>query len=199
MTVMSSSPEPSRQEKEGNDDLTKKQKNKKSPLPLGWTKISRNGRKRKKGRYDENDACFCCDDPSCQRDELHPNDGGSRDFKNAPLHSPLETKELKLPQSYWITLRGKGIFCLHSLDCKWFQGHFLPSHNSKIAMGLLAVDRPDLDECLQCADGGYREVDLTAFSSCSDISSVGDCGNERRKRKQLLWERVTCTGGDVIG
>ena len=119
------------------------------------------------------------------------------------------------------TIRGKAIFCLHDLDCTWFQGHFLPLNDriSSSSLGLLAVNRMDVDECLQCQDGGYREIDLmivssrtnkknrrTTVAASSNSSNSNGTGtgtivqrrNGGEEQKKLQVERVVCTGGDMI-
>ena len=104
------------------------------------------------------------------------------------------------------TVRGKAIFCLHDLDCSWFQGHFLPLNDILSSLGLLAVNRIDVDECLQCRDGGYREVDLRIVSSQTNKTRRTNNGSNNRvytqrsaeEKKKLNVERVVCTGGDMI-
>ena len=98
------------------------------------------------------------------------------------------------------TLQGMSVLLLPSIESRWFQGHFVPQSthlNGSIKrstnfgsirpIGLLAVERDDTDECLQCRDGGYREVDLTI---------LGPSGGGERKRR--TFDRSICTGGDMI-
>ena len=139
-------------------------------LPLEWTQIIRGKSKqrRKKENNNDSDSDFmsCCE--SCPPSEIRHNSVSAHhireqihEMNNEALH-PLFT-----------TLKGKGIFCLHSLDTDWFQGYFIPDNSNSISnlnskrkpLALLAVNRNDVDDCLQCSDGGYREIDLTAFSS----------------------------------
>jgi hypothetical protein len=78
-------------------------------------------------------------------------------------------------------LSGKIIFCLPDQDCEWFQGYFFPfeqeeqeeeedhHQNQQDAVlqlpsddcpmyGVLCTVKQDIDECLQCHAGGYREI-----------------------------------------
>jgi hypothetical protein len=41
------------------------------------------------------------------------------------------------------------------------------------SMGLLATNRADIDDCLQCDDYGYRYLDMTLFSPSTQASSLG--------------------------
>lgn len=177
------------------------------PIPLGWTKINRRP-KRKGGMIDgktptetETDFFFfCCEDPSCQRQEHQQRNNG----ENIQIGTKLEKDEHTMS-----SLKGKALFCLHSLDCTWFQGQFIPSSvaststntistkTSASSFGLLAVQRSDLDECLQCKDGGYREIDLTILSTSNrDFGIRGK--KQRGKRRKLKVEKLQCTGGDML-
>ena len=77
---------------------------------------------------------------------------------------------------------------------------------------MLAVERDDVDKCLQCKDGGYREIDLTILSSTKNKTSgppttaatvkqkdtsIGNKAHENKRRKMKI-DRLECTGGDML-
>ncbi len=199
-----------------------------SPLPLDWTRIKRR-RKRQKttatATEDDNNNetdkfWFCCEDPSCNEQEINYKHIFGKDRKSASSS-----------QSKMTSLKGKGLFCLHSLDCTWFQGHFIPSRMNSSSFGLLAIQREDVDDCLQCKDGGYKEIDLTILSASkkknvgnnaaskssgsakedqrnsnlNDIENGDDAktrqkqnGDNATKRRKLKVEKLQCTGGDML-
>jgi len=169
-------------------------------LPLEWTKISR--RKRRKtgnNSKDQEKGLDCCEDDTCfnnekwrqlKEEETNVNESNSASLSgNENIVTPM------------ITMRGKGLFCLHELDCKWFQGHFLSSSigtrtatgNVGNSIGLLVTQREDVDDCLQCANAGYRELDMKLLRPSSS-SSLGLNG----KRKELKIQKLVCTGGDML-
>ena len=176
-------------------------------LPLEWTQISRGKSKqrRKKENNNDSDSDFmsCCE--SCPPSEIRRNSASAH-------HIREQTQEINNEASHPLstTLNGKGIFCLHSLDTDWFQGYFIPDNSNSISnlnskrkpLALLAVNRNDVDDCLQCSDGGYREIDLTAFSSApkkfEEESNVKEKKQTVKKRKTKKWTRVICTGGDML-
>ena len=190
-----------------------------NPYPLDWTRINRRP-KRKRVTADGKDPSgaetewtfFCCEDPSCQQQQPHP--PPQRKDENVQI----ETKSEQDDEHGMSFLKGKGLFCLHSLDCTWFQGQFIPnnastgtsvSQSNSITMktnvssfGLLAVQRSDLDECLQCKDGGYREIDLTILSSSSKLHGTRNFGGTKTqrggRRRKLKIEKLQCTGGDML-
>lgn len=114
-----------------------------------------------------------------------------------------------------IKIEGMAIFCLHEIECKWFQGHFIPTSTNfsdgypnnkhevnseneaedkkylkpKHSFGLLAKERDDVDACLYCSDGGYKELDLQIISHHS---------HETVKNKKINVKRLVCTGGDMM-
>ena len=100
-------------------------------------------------------------------------------------------------------MKGTGIFCLHEIECKWFQGHFIPSsHNmNKVStFGILAVEYEDVDECLICSDGGYREIYMTILSSKvkADRGENDDSRGNNKERRKLEVHQLECTGGDML-
>lgn len=171
-----------------------------APLPLGWTKI-----KRKKRKIDESVnpdfSLFCCDDPSCPTDASIRSNGTEKESGDARRRrAGNEIEKYKL-----VTLTGKALFCLHALDCNWFQGQFMNSNpNSVQSLALLAEQRQDVDPCVQCVDGGYKEIDLSIFlkkkrmKSSSDVSAGGTREGEKEEREKLVIEQLSCTGGDML-
>lgn len=143
-------------------------------LPLGWTRISRQrqGVDLNKNSAEDISSSFvyCCEDPNCRSgpEKLTPN-------------APLSTSK--------VLLKGSAVFCLHSLSTKWFQGQFVATSGVGKPIALLAKQRDDVDDCLQCADHGYREIDLTIFSRFCDLNG---------EREQVKLEKIPCTGGDML-
>jgi hypothetical protein len=81
------------------------------------------------------------------------------------------------------TVQGKVVFLLPDTNPSWCQGYlFFPSQSKP--WGLLAV-QTDLDECLQCADGGYRQIRLkvSTYNAQKDI---------------LDFQTVEWFGGDMM-
>jgi len=203
-------------------------------LPLGWTKIDKSKRKRKRKRTgaaandddDEDDDAYCCDDPICPT----PNANGSTADMSTHMKDKKRKAEMERNASaeeLYTTLRGKALFCLHSLDCTWFQGQFVPSQSVSLSslsftkgsftspspigsgvvksMGMLARQRDDIDECLQCNDNGYREIDLTILPSRGREQPELKRGrfnhgknSNSLKREEIVLRRLTCTGGDML-
>jgi hypothetical protein len=163
----------------GNKDATdlRRKEPEKEIVPLGWTQIRRQGKKRKANTSSSADASFfCCDDQTCD-ENMSAATATSRPCKE---NTSIEGS---------VSLEGKALFCLHSLDCTWFQGQFVISGGSSIKpLGLLANQRDDLDECLQCSDGGYRELDMSIMLK----------PNKRGERKPICLKGLTCTGGDMM-
>lgn len=162
-------------------------------MPLDWTKVKR---KRKRANPLSSSSSseyymFCCEDPSCPIDA----------DRTAAVEEEQRKKKAtagsgqKITANKYVTLRGKALFCLHSLDCTWFQGRFVDSQMASVAnrrvktLGLLVQQREDIDECLQCHDGGYREIDLSIYSK----KIAG-----KREREKVVMERLECTGGDML-
>ena len=155
---------------------------KKSPLPLGWTQIKR-GRKRQRSSAKDEFEIYCCEDESCPIDNR----------KTAPVLEKHTSSDTQPENDQTLALKGKALFCLHALDCSWFQGQFVNEQKSASikSLGLLAKQRKDLDECLQCGDGGYREIDLT-------ILRRRNSNDRESERKSIVLEKLTCTGGDML-
>ncbi|KAI2509474.1 hypothetical protein MHU86_4975 [Fragilaria crotonensis] len=153
---------------------------KKPDLPLEWTQLSRQGTKLSDDFLDD-----CCEDPACRR---RPRTAESSDG--------LESGNSSDKRSF---VEGKAMFCLPELDSAWFQGYFTANDHSKTTnakpWGLLAIQNTDMDDCLQCADGGYRELSLRL------------CRGPRRRdgdttavapKPDLILSNITWTGGDMV-
>ena len=184
-------------------------------LPLGWTQIKR-GKKRRKVDSSNNGDDNCCDDPTCSNDtNASTSTTKTCPKSNADADNSSDGIGGKTPsQSMFVELEGKALFCLHSLDCSWFQGQFINARSSSSrtksargssmkSIGLLAKQRDDLDECLQCSDGGYREIDLTLLASArekgTDPNSTNSNSNDKlQERKSIRVEKLSCTGGDML-
>jgi hypothetical protein len=144
-------------------------------LPLGWTQVKRkrstknsDGKNNDGEETDEMD--ICCDDPSCPRPSQRP--------RMSNLDANINNSETQTT-----TYRGHAIFCLHDINPSWVQGYFL-TKESKKPWGLLAV-LEDIDECLQCVDGGYRRVTITVFPFSN-------------AHKKESYKNVDWTGGDMM-
>ncbi|CAJ1894256.1 unnamed protein product [Cylindrotheca closterium] len=103
---------------------------------------------------------------------------------------------------------GYAIFCLHdSTDPTWFQGYFLETalgnsstiddedssnmtmiqSRSRRPWGLLAT-KEEIDECMECENGGYRRITVKVFHTPSSNSS-----SQSTSMKGIDW-----TGGDMM-
>lgn len=158
------------------------------PLPVDWTQIKRRKRKRDDSSKEEESSSFCCEDPSCLDADT---DADADDNARTDNFSRLNDDK-------FLTLKGKGIFCLHTLDCTWFQGQFVNSNKHKVkSLGILAVQR-HLDECLKCGDGGYKEIDLTILSKKLSPDSAISQNASAGERKKVVIRKLSCTGGDML-
>lgn len=137
---------------------------------------------------------YCCPDPTCIRNLSQV----AADSADTAASVAAYVASGGPPVA---TLQGMSVLLLPSIESRWFQGHFVPqsthlngsvkrstNFGSIRPIGLLAVERDDTDECLQCRDGGYREVDLTI------LGPSGGAGD----RKRRTFDRSICTGGDMI-
>jgi hypothetical protein len=170
-------------------------------LPLDWTRIQRNVKRPRLGSGDKdnnnNDTDpFCCDDATCSRREHGPGSfrGGDNSEGIAPL---LKTKKESVQTTpATTTVSGQVVFCLPDTDPSWFQGYFFlngRSSSSSKPWGLL-VEQTDLDECLQCADGGYRQVKLQV----STFNNGGHKNAGSAKQEQYSFDTIEWTGGDMM-
>ena len=102
-------------------------------------------------------------------------------------------------------LSGKIIFCLPDQDCEWFQGYFfpfeneeidflqLPSRNAPFYYGVLCTVKQDIDECLQCNAGGYREISNIQMTILNDRRSINEIGNDGDQSFQQQHSQHTAT------
>mmetsp|Transcript_28855 Transcript_28855/g.42740 ORF Transcript_28855/g.42740 Transcript_28855/m.42740 type:complete len:369 (+) Transcript_28855:192-1298(+) len=174
-----------------------------SSLPLEWTsvkrrRITKNQDGSTKNSQEEGESCVDGCDPSC----LFNDDAMARKFPNNSNESKKN-----------ITLQGLGIFCLHDTSTSWFQGYFVPKHGTTAQnrrqqepillgktskpLGILAIER-DTDECVQCADGGYRELDITITSFMSKNNNNNTAKNGSNDNKRRATFTAVCTGGDMM-
>jgi hypothetical protein len=154
------------------------------PLELGWTQVTRK-RPREKNSSSETTAdddsavCFDCTDPGCRR-------------KMSTSFQSDTSRETTSSSSNASPFKGRVIWLLHDVESEWFQGYlFLPGQSRP--WGLLAVVQ-ELDECLQCSEGGYRQIQLVVHlpkygSAASSISG----GDSKRDLGIVEW-----TGGDMM-
>lgn len=113
------------------------------------------------GEEDIEDDCLNCNDPACRRNTV---------------------SFLPSPRSFV----GRVVWLLHDVESEWFQGYvLLPGQRP---WGLLAVVQ-ELDECLQCTDGGYRQVQIT-------VQQPSTAHTEGYKKVDLGV--VEWTGGDMM-
>ena len=98
-------------------------------------------------------------------------------------------------------LAGTAVVCLTDPDADWFQGYLFVSgttphiSTSTTYYGLLGRIQ-ELDECLQCADGGYRELTLqvNAMGGPTTIhKETNPSAAETFKFSNIAW-----TGGDIM-
>jgi hypothetical protein len=142
-----------------------------APLPLEWTRVQRKrARPIPAVQQGSQPMVECCDDPSCSL--------------LASRHKEQAEASL-LSDSTNQTFVGTVVFMLHEINPLWFQGYFFPRDSNK-PWGLLAVQQ-EIDECLQCALGGYRVIQLTVFPYDGQV----------RLRKQLIAD-IEWTGGDMM-
>lgn len=140
-------------------------------LPLDWTRLSR-----KRAGDDDDDCCVggVCRHRRRRRARTIAEPSSSRGRRDARRR------------------RGRVVVCLLDGDPDWFQAQlFLQDDDDTTAWGLLGVQNRDIDECLQCADGGYRVVDLTLTTTGGDV--VGGTNDE-----VITFPDVEWTGGDMM-
>ena len=117
------------------------------------------------------DCAIDCLDPSCRR-------------KTSMSFLP-ETSTAEAGSS--IRYKGRVVWLLHDLESDWFQGYFYASGQAR-PWGLLALIQ-ELDECLQCSEGGYRQIRLQVHLPSNDNA----CGNKKKDLGIVEW-----TGGDMM-
>jgi hypothetical protein len=133
---------------------------KRTPLPLGWTRVKR----RRSDKEDET----CCEDPSCR-------------IRQAPLTlATLKDDSSTNARSF----QGTAVFCLHEMNPSWFQGYFFQGTTT---WGILC-EQQEVDDCLQCADGGYRVLNVTLHTYSGGVDSP----------EKIVIRNVEWTGGDMM-
>lgn len=83
-------------------------------------------------------------------------------------------------------VEGVVVICLPDINPSWFQGYLQLKGFSK-PWGLLG-EQQELDACLQCSDGGYRQVSLTLFPF--DKTNKDD--------PSIVLNDIDWTGGDMM-
>ena len=123
-----------------------------SPLPLDWTRVG--SRKRTM-------AASCCVGGVCRQ---------QHDRRQITITTTVDHRAKQL-------VRGQVVVCLLESNPDWFQAYlFLESGET---WGLLGIQK-EVDECLQCSEGGYRVIDLKITS------------------KDETFVNVEWTGGDMM-
>jgi len=133
----------------------------KATLPIEWTQLKKRGNE----RAESNESESCCEDLLCCRTR----------------HQSLLSAEVDTSKDEE-NFQGQAIFCMHKIDPEWFQGYFLVQGQTK-PWGLLAIQEA-IDKCLQCTDGGYRQISLTVMPY--------------QQRQKVTWKEIDWTGGDMI-
>jgi len=228
-----------------------------SSLPLGWTRVRRRNRSISRPT---NHAVKSVTSDRVSSSSSCENDDGR---KNSDLHEDDEEDEEAIARNridIYKSIRrcpvaavhndsviiwtGRAIFCLHEMNCTWFQGYFfrnepntlgktrdpLPSsllshsppslsdfcininsNQTHLSYGLLATNRTDIDDCIQCEDCGYRSLDVTLFlpppTAVADSKDLlmedpaiitSSSSTQRQGRKQVSFERVHGYGGEML-
>ncbi|KAG7352210.1 hypothetical protein IV203_008258 [Nitzschia inconspicua] len=153
-----------------------------SSLPLDWTRM---GKKRKRKEEDDDEDCNHPSNCSCRRRHLRPANAAASTVLNA---TNISSTQLRVNRT---KLHGQAIFCLHELDPQWVQGYFVPIGSTK-PWGLLAVQE-EIDDCLACADGGYRRVSLTVYPPATKSTASTTSRSRQRTVTNMDW---TC--GDMM-
>jgi len=157
-------------------------------LPLGWTRVVRNSNNRPI-RYDQQNGTttfvgdkkdtstlleFCCNDPQCRRPR-QPHDDAFDPFVG------ITSADLTTSLTSHTRVTGTVIFCLPDTDPDWFQGYLVTGSRQ---YGLIG-QKQEIDACLQCAEGGCREIHL-------QVTPFGTSG------QQHVLENVEWTGCDMM-
>jgi hypothetical protein len=154
-------------------------------------------------------SCWSCADPNClrRREEMKPSTGVGFVFQRRRAGA---TTTGQPHAEKFRAVRGQAVWLLPTAstsDVDWFQGYLIippPTARDESTVphkpwGLLA-HQVDIDECLACADGGYRRVSINMY----DWSGDGPTGpaqqqgrGNKRTRPQRLGE-ADWTGGDMM-
>jgi len=171
------------------------------PLDLGWTQVARRQSRGKKRRADNKegndneDAGFCCLDPSCRRRRLVQD---ASPYAVSSSENPTSSSHEKLS--------GRAAILLHEPMPQWFQGYIFfrddsttetngnerEGDKSRRPWGFLA-EQQEIDECLYCSEGGFRVVNLTFYPPSGTIASGPKTRQAITFPKSIEW-----TGGDMV-
>jgi hypothetical protein len=182
----------------------------KSKLPLDWTYVTRK-RAKQGSSSSRNGACVSTigrDTNESSRDNLSQDEEEYACSCCSPIvideydntYSDMTWKEEGTTDEATsrrevMNQLGIGIFCLHDTDTSWFQGYFIPKSSGKHKpIGILAVQR-DIDECVQCAFGGYRELDVTLYNF---LTTKGGRDQDNTGNSSSITIPIVCTGGDML-
>jgi hypothetical protein len=154
------------------------------PLPLEWTRVQRRPRSTsalKKHSDDVNDGETAV--PRIRSSRENCTEVACTCRQNVDDSALFDLSEQDTNNSQCTYYSGSVVFCLPDADCDWFQGYFFPFNDNddtidpmrqssrfqhkykttteqKPYYGLLCHVKRDIDECLQCAAGGYREISI---------------------------------------
>lgn len=131
-----------------------------SSLPLDWTRVSRK-------RSADDDAADCCVG------------GGVCRHRRRATRVPIPTTTTTTTDDKVTHYQGKVIVCLLDSNPDWFQAYLFLQDSSE-TWGLLGIQK-EIDECLQCSEGGYRVIDLQVTSK------------DKVTLRDIEW-----TGGDMV-
>jgi hypothetical protein len=159
-----------------------------SHLPLEWTRIQRANRSMDRHRSERpkrsRDVTWDdCDEGYCTNINC-PTRHQPANISSAAICNAIDTAESRR------TLSGTVLFCLTDPDCEWFQGYFFVT--KQVYFGLLCLVKTDIDECLQCSEGGYREMSMqmTPMNRGNDVAKPS---STTTNFPRILW-----TGGDMM-
>jgi len=177
----------------------------KEALPLGWTRVVRSSRNKgaaaAQAQGDEESEWCGCNSNDCRR-RLH---------STTTSEATANTDTAVPQQEDSMIVKGTAVFCLPEPDCEWFQGYLFVSSSSSSSStastgsaipsqyGLLARQQ-EIDECLQCADGGYREITLQATPFGTRISNNPSIQHSSAAKDSslLMIDNIQWTGGDMM-
>ena len=138
-----------------------------SSLPLDWTRVSRK-------RAFTTNGTSCCTGGACRH--------GRRGSSSTPNSENSTTGNNDNQASTTRLYRGQVIVCLTDSNPEWFQAYlFLQDEDT--TWGLLGVQQ-EIDECLQCSQGGYRVITLRVTTTTTT--------------DQVTFPNVEWTGGDMM-
>lgn len=147
-------------------------------LPLDWTRVSR--------KRTAPDASSCCVGGMCRRH-------GRR--------STVSTATSSSAANGRTAHHGQVIVCLLDSNPDWFQAYLFLQDGSNETWGLLGLQK-EIDECLQCSEGGYRVIDLRVTSkdkvTLTDIEwTGGDMMDLKGSHVSMQAEKIM-TGSDAV-